>query len=69
MKPKHFTSKNKDKRGKKDWRTSYSDMSRDKRVMAFDRSCRHGGSCAWCAEQRRFRQKRQEANTKDQLDD
>lgn len=68
MKDKHFTSKNEDKRGNKDWRTSYLEMGRDKRVRNFDWSCRHQGGCAYCEYNRRFRQKRQEANTRDQLD-
>ncbi len=66
MKSKHFTSKNKDKRGNKDWRNPY--VGKEK-VKNFDWSCRHGGGCSYCEEGRKFRNKRQEANTESQLDD
>ena len=66
MKNKHFTKKTKDKRGKKDWRKPYVGKESVKNA---DWSCRHGGGCAYCEEGRLFRGKRQDANTRDQLDD
>lgn len=69
MKNKHFTKKSKDKRGKKDWRTSYSELDKSQRVKEADWSCRHGGGCMYCEKNRKFRRRKQEKNTENQLDD
>lgn len=69
MKDKHFSNKDKDKRGNKDWRTPYSEMDKGKRIRDVDWSCRHGGGCMYCELNRRFNNKRQTAQTEDQLDD
>lgn len=37
---------------RKDWRKPYY------RSRAFDRGCRHGGSCSWCEGNRTFKNKR-----------
>lgn len=50
------SNKNTDKRGNKDWRKPY------KGSKAFDTSCRHGGDCPRCINNRQFTVKRQSAN-------
>ena len=59
-------NKKTDKRSKKTWRKPY--IGKDG-VKNADWSCRHGGGCAYCEEGRLFRGKRQDVNTKDQLDE
>jgi len=63
---KKLYNKKTDKRGKKDWRKPYIGKESVKNA---DWSCRHGGGCMYCELQRLFRGKRQEANTRDQLDE
>lgn len=63
MAQKRIYNKNTDKRGNKDWLKEY--VGQDS-VKNSDWSCRHQGGCAYCESNRRFRRKRQEANTKDQ---
>jgi len=63
---KRIFSKKSDKRGKKDWRIRWEGPNKSCNA---DRSCRNHGSCDYCRERRLFREKRQESDTRDQLDD
>jgi len=60
-----FNKKN-DKRNKKDWRKPWMGSNKSSNC---DSSCRNHGRCAYCRNRRLFRGKRQESETKDQLDD
>ncbi len=53
-------SKKTDKRRKKDWRTPY--LGSDSRNV--DYSCRHGGSCEYCRNNRTHKVKKQSAQNK-----
>ena len=61
---KRIWSKKTDRSGAKDWRKPWQGEKKSRNV---DRSCRHGGNCAYCQENREFRSTRQLESTEDQI--